>query len=353
MENDPVDQVTEQLSTLRFKEYPSIDNHHSKAAIKQIQEGALVGECVATEKVHGSNFSFITDGSDVVCAKRSGLIESDESFCNWRRVLETYRPRVLAAFNILRDRRDGVESVVIFGELFGGTYPHPDVPRVKGVKHVQKELYYSPDIEFFGFDISINHTGFVKFDEMCDVFELAGFPLYSKPLVRGTYEDCVAFDVEDFITTIPTLLGLPPIQDNFAEGIVIRSVHHHSNVIKKKRSKFAEVAYKTKSKPVSIPKVSTVELSAEDSAVVEDLLLYVTENRLRSVLSKIGSVTSSQISQVLGLLVQDALVDFQKDNPDLSEFVKTKKRKECQTALMKAGREMILPLIDKIVSGDF
>jgi Rnl2 family RNA ligase len=116
-----------------------------------------------------------------------------------------------------------VDTVHVFGELFGGAYPHPDVAKLPGVVHVQKFLWYCPHTEFFGFDISINSRGFMNFDDMITLFKKHKF-FYSLPLRRGTYEHCLEWEVEGFQTTIPPLLGMPELKDNFAEGVCIRTV---------------------------------------------------------------------------------------------------------------------------------
>ena len=41
------------------------------------------GEWIATEKIHGSNFSFVTDGTSVAVAKRTGLLQPVDKFFNW------------------------------------------------------------------------------------------------------------------------------------------------------------------------------------------------------------------------------------------------------------------------------
>lgn len=45
--------------------YPKIENIHNRPA--SISNETI---CVITEKIHGSNFSFTTDGKTVKCAKR-------------------------------------------------------------------------------------------------------------------------------------------------------------------------------------------------------------------------------------------------------------------------------------------
>ena len=63
----------------------------------------------------------------------------------------------------------GVEHVFLYGELYGGQYPHPDVDPVPGLQAVQTGVYYSPHIEFCAFDLRVvgdQMDQYVDFDEM-------------------------------------------------------------------------------------------------------------------------------------------------------------------------------------------
>lgn len=68
----------------------------------------------------------------------------------------------------------------------------------------------------------MNRRGYIDFDEMCALFKTHGF-FYAQPLMRGTYEECMAWEVEGFVTTLPALFKLPPLPDNFAEGVCVRT----------------------------------------------------------------------------------------------------------------------------------
>lgn len=53
----------------------------------------------------------------------------------------------------------------LFGELFGGEYPHPNVLPFPGAIPVQKRLFYTNTTEYYLFDISLG-TGFIDYDDM-------------------------------------------------------------------------------------------------------------------------------------------------------------------------------------------
>ena len=68
-----------------FKKYNSIENTYREKQIEQVYLHGYDNEkYVVQEKVHGANFSFITDGEVIQVAKRSGLIAEDEKFNNYK-----------------------------------------------------------------------------------------------------------------------------------------------------------------------------------------------------------------------------------------------------------------------------
>ena len=63
-----------------FKGYPEIENHYNKLMQKFIDEHTTDELWVATEKVHGTNYCFIFDGKELVCAKRNSLLAPKDKF---------------------------------------------------------------------------------------------------------------------------------------------------------------------------------------------------------------------------------------------------------------------------------
>ncbi len=207
----------------------------------------------------------------------------------------------------------------MFGELFGGVYPHPDVPD-RGHQPVQKGVYYSPEIDFLAFDIQIvKHDGqkqwlnyhlALKLFKTCELF-------HAEPLKEGTLSECFAFGI-NINSTIPERLGLPAIPQNQMEGIVIKAVetvfmspskNNMRAIFKKKNPKFAEVN----------PKCETqwdkkkAEKKAAVDVVYEEIGRYINENRLNNLQSKFGPVTRENSNEAALQLADDALKDFIKD----------------------------------------
>ena len=143
------------------------------------------------------------------------------------------------------------------------------------------------------------------------------------------------FDVENFITTIPAIWSLPPLLDNIAEGVVIRPVTEKRWPggsarlrLKIKSSRFREITGPKRPpriKPASaqahrfdwdeIEKDLKNQKCESLVPVIEELLRYVNENRLRNVLSKCGPIEDKKgrMNKIAGLLSKDALDDFRKD----------------------------------------
>ena len=70
-------------------------------------------------------------------------------------MLNRMRKPVLAAADEMLVE-PGVEGVILFGELCGGQYPHPDVQPDGSARPVQRGIWYSPRIEFVVFDIAVS-----------------------------------------------------------------------------------------------------------------------------------------------------------------------------------------------------
>lgn len=76
--------------------YASIENTYQEKVLAMAEaEGLTGGEWVVTEKIHGSNFCFTTDGKEIKCAKRNALIEDDKSFFGHKEILKRLTPAIL------------------------------------------------------------------------------------------------------------------------------------------------------------------------------------------------------------------------------------------------------------------
>ena len=233
---------------------------------------------------------------------------------------------------------------VVYGELFGGIYPHPDVEDL-GFLHVQKGVYYCPGIEFSAFDVCVNipqsnKQQWMNYDLCQQLFENSGL-WYSKPVIRGTLAEVLQYDIKRN-STIPKLLGLPELEQNQMEGIVIKSVepiyygrHQLRAMYKMKNIKFQEV------NPKPPPTKYERNRDARSEAIVkiyEELARYVmNDNRADGISSKIGRITESNVTEAAEALFNDALKDFLKDSSDLWNSVDTDVQETVQKNMKSAA----------------
>lgn len=302
-----------------FKKYNSIENSYQLEFLNEIKEQGFYDlEYVVQEKVHGANLSFITNGKDIISAKRTELITDDENFYNSKYVQQKYESKVIQLYKLISEKYSDVKQVTIFGELFGGIYPHPNVEKINTAVFVQKGVYYSPDNDFYAFDILINSDQYLDTDTVNSLFESVGF-LYAKTIFRGSLTDCLEHP-NNFKSKISEWLNLPDLQQNICEGVVIRPVQPNffrngSRVlIKNKNEKWTE-NNNFIDKEILKSLLNQQETLSDDAQLLcEEILKYITENRLQNVISKIGTITPKDYGKLLGLYCKDTLEDFLKSH---------------------------------------
>lgn len=262
---------------MEFKKYDSIGSSCQEKFIRSIHaQGYGDMEYIVQEKVHGVNLSFTTDGKEIVTAKRTEVLSEAGNFHYARAVRDRYHDAIISLFEELHEA-SGAESVTIFGELFGGAYPHPDVARDKQAKTVRKGVFYAPFNDFAAFDIFVGDT-YLDPELAGLLFEKFGF-MHARALFKGTLAECLSYPNE-FPTTIPALYGLPEIAGNCCEGVVIRPekavfLQPGSRVIiKNKNGKFAG-----KENGGNRPS-DNGKLSGDAAALLEEISTLITGNRL-------------------------------------------------------------------------
>ncbi len=102
---------------------------------------------VVTEKIHGANFGIVTDGLEVKFAKRKQFLDDGEDFFGYQLLQNQLIIKTKEIFKILQVEKTSLQKIFIYGELFGGEYPHPKLTPICGVQAIQTGVYYSPNIE--------------------------------------------------------------------------------------------------------------------------------------------------------------------------------------------------------------
>lgn len=295
---------------MRFSKYPSINNHYDAKNLgwwltRNI--GLRDAKYVATEKLHGANFSVwvFPDGTHRV-AKRSAFLGEADTFYHWK---EAFDESTLQAFLI--DFKLTVATLnrplVLFGELFGAG--------------VQKEVNYG-----------IAHR--IRFFDIYD-------PERDEYWAPAQLYDCVPEHLRvphvGFFSGIDSALAcddafpslLNPVPGNTCEGVVIRPFNKTYQtetgsrfIIKKKNEKFKEKANVQKSAKTSD------KLSTEVTAVVDVVMPYITSQRLSNVISHNGNPTGmEQFGLLFGLFMQDVRNECLQENPRLEDALDKKDRK--------------------------
>jgi RNA ligase, Rnl2 family len=302
-----------------FKKYSSIENTYNKEFLDKVREDYGHCEYVVQEKVHGANCCFICDGKSLQFAKRSELVEEKEKFYDHEELVRRYVDKIFNLTNQIKKSYEEVETVSVYGEMYGGRYPHPEVANDNKIMCIQKGVFYCPHHEFYGFDICIQGENLRKYLTVDETNELLhDFCIcHAKTLYRGTLDECLGYP-NTFISTIPTMLGYPPIEGNFCEGVVIRPTvpQYFGNgsrvLLKNKNEKFAEKKSVKKRTPKLFIETTYSEGLNDLLPLVEE---YVNENRYDAVTSKIGEISYPRdVGKMMGLMSKDVLEDFLKDH---------------------------------------
>jgi len=296
-----------------FKKYTSIENSSRTGFINDIiEQGFDAVTYVVTEKIHGANFGIAYDGREMIPQKRTTSLNLEDNFYGFQDLVKKYEDDIKKIYKLT-----GADRIIVYGEIFGGSYPHPDVKR-ENVGMVQKGVYYNPKTDMIAFDILLGKDGdssWVSYETVLTGIQPELEVLqFVKPLFVGSFEDACNFNNE-FSTTIPALYKLPDIENNIAEGVVIKPYSTDfflstgsRVIIKNKNEKWAENA--TQAKPTKSQRVGLTDEEAEQLAVINT---FVTDNRLKNVLSKIGPVTKTDFGKILTAFVDDVKEDFIKD----------------------------------------
>ncbi|MEA3360911.1 MAG: RNA ligase family protein [Thermodesulfobacteriota bacterium] len=335
---------------MRFKKYFDIENSYRKKFLDiVVVEKSDNGEFVVQEKAHGANLSFWYDGKNLKSAKRSGFIK--DNFYDYKPVETKNRERVKHLYAILKKEGCDFSELAVYGELIGGTYPHKDVEKDTSATRIQKGIFYTPHNEFYAIDAAIDGQ-LLNVNKFNQVMETTGF-LYAKTIFRGTFEECLKYS-NSFPSQISAWLDLPELEDNICEGVVIKPVipkflsDTTRIILKNKNEKWAE-----KAKARDMPKKPPMTLSAKGEELFSEMGSLITENRLRNVISKIGSIGQKEFGKLIQLFSKDILDDFFKDHIEEYNGLEKKEQKQLTRKLSQKCAELIRLNFINIVDGEF
>ena len=336
-----------------FKKYNSIENTYREKFIEMIKSKApqlINAQWSITEKIHGANVQICLEGDEIEVGKRTAFIEGEENFYNIQQVLGEH-------FNNVRRLKHGIEEIkaepidriIVFGELFGGTYRHKDVEPVKNASTIQKGVQYCPQNSVIFFDIWVEYSNGTSEYLAPSVFEkfmeYAKLP-YQRSIVVNSLQEALDYP-NDEPSLIYQRFHLPQLEDNIREGVVIKPyrtdvfIHNGQRVIlKNKNERFAEVSRHPKKE------VKPTDLPDKLQAILNELEAYITENRLNNVLSHIGEVTINDVGKVIGLMNKDVMDNYQADTGNFNTLEKSENKaisKRVNQLVSKFVRDTLLP----------
>jgi Rnl2 family RNA ligase len=281
-------------------------------------------EWIVTEKIHGANFCMVTDGVAIRAAKRKAFLEPGEDFFGHETVVAELGPSMRRLFAMAHAHDASVVRVLVYGELFGGGYPHPDVAPDPSVEPIQTGVWYAPGLRFSAFDLGLVRDGgdarsYAAHDDASALFGQVGIA-YTTPLFRGAHADAVSFPL-GFETTIPATLGLPALgPTNKAEGVVLkpartvllRDGRAVRPVVKRKIPEFAEDKRFHEAEKWSRSERPAARGSALD-LLEREVSALSTETRLDAAISKVGRLDTEnpeRLAEVEALLAEDLTLEL-------------------------------------------
>lgn len=178
------------------------------------QPGGTVtrGPLLATEKVHGAQL-VIQAGRVVRFGKRKAWLVDGEPFFGW----QLLRASLTESASMVRSLLG--EDAILYGELFGGAYPHPDVAPIPGLQAVQTGVWYSPQLHWALFDVRVGDSFLAQ--DVVDRLAVSAGVMRVPALAKGTVAELHSLPTR-FSTRVPAALGLPQLPGNVAEGLVIK-----------------------------------------------------------------------------------------------------------------------------------
>eukprot|EP01080_Neovahlkampfia_damariscottae_P006809 gene6809-10974_t len=296
-----------------FESYNRIEESTSN----WIVNSKLFNKCkwCVTEKIHGANFCIIFDGQNFKYAKRKEILEQNDEFFNYKTILPEVEPKIKKLFEEIKENKI---SIMIFGELFGGEYPHKDVKKISNFQAIQTGVYYSPKIEFCAFDIQIvneNELKYLDFENSLKLFKSVDL-FHAEPLFIGKYEDAISYNVT-FESTIPVKLNLPKLKANQAEGIVVKPMKTLYGKSLKGEKKRIILKYKPKEFKEDLKYLKAEKWVQNDSNQFNenisnyDMMFFeiqslITVQRLENGISKIGFIDSNKKAEnLMNLFIED------------------------------------------------
>lgn len=343
---------------MKFTKYSSIKNVSKNELLERAQK--LDTDWIVTEKIYGANLSiwYNGDSNNYEVASRIKVLDENDEFHNYRKAI-TYRffVQLRKLYHHLKYNEGmDIETVVIYGELFGGYWPkdiqanieHDPEPQI-----ITDGIYYSPNVHFIGFDIGVVIDGEFMLLPYDKAYELANksFIDYSEILFRGSLEECMNYDCA-FSSTIPKRVAGVHLDNNICEGVVISpTTPYYTNggerfIFKNKTDKYKENGQHYRPRPIA----KNAEWTDDMNNVYDELSQYANKPRIQSAISKIGTLTQKTFGPTIGMSIRDLLADFESDNPNGAYQIYENLDKGSQKLVRKKLTSRVTEMVNKIMN---
>ncbi|NRD48327.1 RNA ligase family protein [Corallococcus exiguus] len=298
------------------------------------------GSWVALEKLHGAQLVLGVQDGAVHFGKRKAWLEDGDSFFGWQLLRLSLSNAALEAVRTL-----GLTEarVYLYGELLGGRYPHPEVPAVPGMMPVQTGIWYAPGLHWVLFDILVARSdedeGVMLSHRDVETAARAAGVLVPPLVARGTRAQMEAAPTRA-LTRLPAMLGLPPLADNHAEGLVIKSEQPVSPgqrvAFKRKIEEFNEARFDESTAWDAHQRLSFTELQDWSSRLVNPA-------RIASALSKCGR---DNAEAVLSEVELDVRVDLELAFPTACQSLDPASEERLSAHVRELSRPRIREALD-------
>ena len=288
-----------------FSEYEHMKNHYAIVDKLSSPTNALYTDddfmWVATEKIHGCNFSFIYDGVKITPCRRTSTLKDEDKFFNHLYITNKYKNDIIKIYEYLKTINPQIEQIQVYGELFGGRYKNKTN---KNFACIQNGMNYYPEHEYMFYDIKItenNNKRYINKNDLMDMTKIIDIEMKLVPIIHvGNLKSVMELNPK-FETQVPSHYNLEPMQNNYAEGFVVHALTERAGenrtIFKFKNPDFAEVITgNKKQKPVKFStKVSN----------------YLTDHRFENVYSKLLETERTE-----EIIIQKLLEDIKLEVPE-------------------------------------
>lgn len=335
---------------MNYYKYPHIENHYLSAFIEKIYNNVPNADEIeweVTEKIHGTNVQIATDGEQIRAGKRTSPIEVGENFYNALHVMKFMHEPIMKLWEHLKGNYPEISQIICYGELFGGCYPHPDVPAIVGESKIQQGIWYSPYKSWMCFDIAFERVdGSFEFvsphakREYCSMFNIPHVPVMG--VVKGLKGALSLSNHE--LSRVFSYFNLPAIENNTMEGIVMKPENYDIEmgfdrcIVKSKNPDFEDKKHGNK---VVVPK----EIPLNVQEAIQAVAPYCTKARVESAISKIGECTHKDIGRVIAESSKDIVTEVSRDVHAYDLLDKSEKRSVnsfISSEMAKFAKELLL-----------